>query len=534
MQHGSGAEAWQDPKVHAHRWWILATLCLSLVLIVAGVSSLNVALPTISRDLEAPFSDLQWMVDAYALVFAGLLLPAGALGDRFGRKGALQLGLVIVAGAAIVSTAADSASFLIFTRAAMGVGAAFVMPATLSILANSFPPHERPKAIAVWAGFAGAGAALGPLMSGFLLEHFYWGSVFWINVPIVAVALGAGYVLLPTSRDPEQRPLDPVGAVLSVAGLGALLYAVIEAPDAGWAHGSTIGFGVAAVVLLAGFVRWEMRRRDPMLELSWFRIRAFSVGSVTILLTFFAMFGLFFIITQYLQFVQGYSALKAGAATLPMAFTMVLVSPRSAMLVAKFGRRVVSSIGLLFTAGGFVVLSTLGADSGYLQLAAALVFLGIGIGTAVAPATSAIMTSLPMAKAGVGSAVNDTTREVGGSIGIAVLGSVLNTLYRDNVGDAEGLPAEASEAVRDSMAGAFRVAKALPGEAGTALLSDASEAFMDASRVVMLVCAGVAVLTSVIVRVALKGQPDGKGGPGHGAPGPQGTSAPGRPGAPQP
>ena len=406
-----------DPDVYRRRWVILGVLCLSLVLVVVGNSSLNVALPRLQEDLRASSTQLQWIVDAYSIVFAGLLLPAGALGDRFGRKGALQLGLTTFGLASLLSTFAHSPDQLIATRALMGVGAAFVMPATLSILANVFPPAERARAIAIWAGFSGAGAAIGPVMSGLLLEHLWWGSVFFVNVPIVVVALIAGALVVPTSRDPNHGKLDPIGAAISVVALVSLLYAIIEAPVEGWGSPSTIGGVVIFGVFAVGFVVWESRRAEPMLPMTFFRNRRFSVGAATITLTFFCMFGLFFVLTQYLQFVLGFSPLAAGLGTLPLAAMLIIFAPRSAGFVARWGQARVQAFGLVLVSMGMLVMATLQADSSYGWVALGLVIMGIGMACTTAPATNAIVSSVPLSKSGVGSAVNDTTREVGGALG---------------------------------------------------------------------------------------------------------------------
>ncbi len=345
--------------VHARRWRILAVLNLSLVIVVAVNSSLNVALPSIVQELRATNAELQWIVDAYALVFAGLLLPMGALGDRFGRKGLLQVGLAVFAAGALAATLAGEPRQVIVTRAVMGVGAAMIMPATLSIITNVFPADERTRAIAIWAGFAGAGGSIGPVTSGFLLEHFWFGSVFLINVPIIALALGFGAFLVPTSRDSEHRPLDVVGSGLSIVGLGTLLYAIIQAPERGWTDPLILGTSFLALVTLVAFVRFEGRTDHPMLPMEQFRDPRFSVGAGAIALCFFAMFGLFFVSTQYLQFVLGYGPLQAGAATLPMAAAMIVAAPRSASLSERFHRRYVMATGMVLLAVGMVMLSTL-------------------------------------------------------------------------------------------------------------------------------------------------------------------------------
>ena len=409
---------------HPRRQLILGILCLCLVLIVVSVSSLNVALPTIVRELEPSQSQQLWILDAYALVFAGLLLPAGALGDRFGRKGALLAGLSVFGLAAIVAAFSDAPNQLIALRAVMGAGAALVMPATLSIITVVFPPDERAKAIAIWSGFAGAGGAIGPITSGILLEYFWWGSVFFVNVPIVVLAFAAIAWIVPTSKDDEDRPLDPVGAILSVAGLFALLYGIIEGPEFGWTDPLVVLAFAGAAASLVGFVVYELRARHPMLDPRFFAIPRFGFGSLTITVAFLVMFGMFFLITLYLQFVQGYSALGAGIRTLPFAVTMIAVSPRSPDLAARFGARNVVSAGLAIQALGFVVVSFAQPDTSYALIAVGLVLMAGGMGLLMPPSTEAIVSSLPQSKAGVASAVNDTTREVGGAIGIALLGTI--------------------------------------------------------------------------------------------------------------
>src|SRR5215217_1583077 len=343
--------------VHRRRWWILALLCTSLMIVIIGNTSLNVALPTLARELDASTSDLQWMVDAYSLVFAGMLLTAGALGDRFGRKGALQLGLLLFGAGALVAAFADGAGQIIIGRAVMGFAGAFVMPSTLSILSNVFGNDERPKAIAIWAGVAGGGAALGPVASGFLLEHFFWGSVFLVNLPIIVGSLLVGRWLLPKSSNPTDAPLDPIGALLSIVGLSALVYAIIEGPDHGWRSAeSAFWFGLAAVVIV-GFLLWERSRRDPMLD------RHFSVSSGGITLIFFAMFGTFFLTTQYFQLVLGYTPLEAGVRLLPMSFVMMFLAPQTPKLVARFGANTVAGSGLLAVAAGLALFSLTGTDT---------------------------------------------------------------------------------------------------------------------------------------------------------------------------
>lgn len=492
-----------DPR----RWTVLAILCLCLVLVVAGVSSLNVAIPSIVRALDASQTQQLWILDAYAVVFAGLLLPAGAIGDRYGRKGALLTGLGIFAGAAIVASYADDPGWVIVMRATMGIGAALIMPATLSIITVVFPPHERGRAIAIWAGLAGAGGAIGMLASGLLLERFWWGSVFFVNVPLTVLAFVAILALVPSSRDEDRLPLDPVGALLSMAGLTALVFAIIMGPEEGWADGVTLGaFAVAAVCLLA-FVRYELGTATPMLDPRFFRARRFTLGSLTITANFLAMFGMFFLMTMYLQFVHEHTALGAAVRLLPFPVTMMLVTPRSPKIVARYGARAVVTAGLLIQAGGFAVAATLQPGSHYVHLASALVLMATGMALLMPPSTMAIVSSVPQNKAGVGSAVNDTTREVGGAIGIALLGSLMSMRYRSGVSDlasTDGVPAVAGERISDSVAGAHDVASRLLADDAASPLAEqvvdvANNAFTSGSLLAFTVASGVSVLTAVVV-----------------------------------
>jgi len=469
-----------SPEVHARRWLILAVLCLSLMIVIIGNTSLNVALPTLAAELDASTSQLQWMVDAYALVFAGLLFTAGTLGDRYGRKGALQAGLVVfLAGAAFAATA-DTAGAVIAARAVMGVAAALVMPSTLSILTNVFPAEERPKAIAIWAGISGGGAALGPIASGWLLEHFFWGSVFLVNVPVILLAAVAGAVLVPKSKDPAEAPLDVPGALLSIVGLGALVYAIIEAPHRGWLSSETLlTFGLAALAL--GLFGWrEARAHHPMLDLSLFRDRRFSVASAGITLTFFAMFGTFFLMAQYLQMVLEYTPFESGLFQLPFAFIMVLVAPRVPKLVARFGAARIVPVGLGFVAFGLAAFSTIEVDSSLLNVYVCVLPLGVGMAITMTPLTTLIMASVPLGRAGVGSAMNDTTRELGGALGVAVLGSVVTSQYTSGLsGLLAQLPEQARSVAESGLAGALAVAGGVGGRQGELITQTAKQAFVD-------------------------------------------------------
>ena len=491
----------EQPSIHARRWFLLAIMCLSLVLVVMSVSGLNTALPTIQRDLGASASDLQWIVDAYAIVFAGLLLSAGAIGDRFGRRRALLAGLAVFGVGTFMGGVATSSSQLIVGRAVMGIGAAFIMPATLSIITAIFPPHERTRAIAIWAGFAGAGASIGPVVTGALLEGYWWGSTLLVNVPIVLAIAGAVLVFAPNSRDETKTPLDPVGALLSLVGLSTLIFGIIQGPEDGWTSSTVLGSFLVAGVALSLFVAWERRSDHPMLPLTLFRDRRFSTGSGVITVAFFVMFGFFFLVTQYFQFGRGYSPLEAGLAGLPPALAFIAFSPRSAALAERYGGARVMAAGLAIVAGGFALLTTLSPDTPYLVIAAALAVLGAGMAITVAPATGEIMTSVPLSKAGVGSAVNDTTRELGGALGIALLGSIANTAYRSSI-DLEGvrLPSGTRAAAEESIGAADSIAGRVPG--GEALTAQAASAFTDAFTLANTVSVGIALAAAAAVLYA--------------------------------
>ena len=470
-------------------------------MIVVANASLNVALPTLVRDLDAGSSSLQWIVDAYSLVFAGLLLTAGALGDRYGRRLALNGGLVLFGVASGFAAFASSANALIVARAAMGVGAAFVMPATLSVLAHVFPPDERPKAIAIWAAFAGVGAGLGGVTSGWLLQHFWWGSIFLTNVFIVAIALVAGFFLVPSANEKRRAPLDPLGAVLSIAGLGALIYGIIEAPNEGWLSPATLGTFALTAVILGAFAIWEFRTSDPMLDLRFFRNPRFTAGAMSITLVFLVMFGSFFIITQYLQLVLGYSPLEAGIRVLPWAAVYMVSTTRSAGLVARFGQRRIVSTGLAIVGLGLLVLSRSTVDGNYAILAAGLMITAAGMGLTTAPSTGAIMQSLPLPKAGVGSAVNDTTREVGGALGVAVFGSIVTSRFHSAITDKiADLPAAASH----SLGAALQHASTLPDGRGATVADAARDAYVHGFDTTLVIAAAIAFLASGLIAWLLR------------------------------
>lgn len=463
---------------HPRRWWILAVMCLSLVLVVLDNTVTNVAIPTLATELDATGEELAWIIDSYTLTFGALLLTMGALGDRFGRRRALVIGLAVVGAAGLCALLAESAASLILVRIVMGIGAALVMPSTLSILVEVFPPAERAKAIAAWAGVAGAGAAIGLLLGGWLLENFAWHWVFTINAPIAVFAIGAVALVVPESTDPAKPRVDKLGTLLSTVTLAALLYAIIQSP----AHGVTDAriVSAAALALLAGaaFALHETRTRDPMLPLGLFRDRAFSAGALAVSLAFFVMFAMFFVLSQYMQFVRGHAPLETGIRFLPLVLGMGLTASQSDRLVRAFGPANVIATGLLATAGALLSFSRLAADTPYVFVAAIFVLTGLGMGLIMPPATALVMSGVPRSKAGIASAVNDTTREVGGALGIGILGALLTAGYRANLAMPEGVPSQLRDFSEDSLGVALEVARRMGGDAGAALADAAKDAFM--------------------------------------------------------
>jgi EmrB/QacA subfamily drug resistance transporter len=491
----------------ARRWAALSVLCTSLLAIVIDNTIVNVALPTLVRDLDADVSQLQWVVDAYTLTFAALLLLAGALGDRYGRRRALLAGLAVFGVASAGAAYAGGVDGLIAARAVMGAGAALIMPATLSLLIGIFTdPRERAAAIGIWAATAGLGVALGPVVGGLLLDRFWWGSIFIVNVPLVAVALVAGRRLVPESRNPVARRIDGSGAALSGAGLAALVWAIIEAPSEGWTSPPVLIAGALAATLLVGFAVRQLRIDEPLLDLALFRDPRFTAASCTIMVLFLALFGFLFLSTQYLQFVLGCSAFEAGIRVLPYAGAMIVFAPLSARLVAALGTRRVITAGMLLFAAGLAVAATIGPGDRYGRLAVALLLMGTGMGLAGAPATESIMDSLPPARANIGAAVNDTTRELGGALGVAIVGSIMSSLYATQLADRlpAGTPQAAAGAARESLGAAVQ----LGGGIGVA----AQAAFVEAMSTASLVVAVVAALGGLIAWRALPARDAAHGG----------------------
>ena len=481
---------------------VLAVVGISLMAVISAVSGLNVALPSMARDTGATQTQLTWIVDSYTVVFAGLLMFAGALGDRFGRKLLLAVGLVIFGGSAFLGLFVTEPDQLIVVRIVMGIGAAAIMPTTLAVITTSFPEEERPRAIGVWVGIAGGGAVLGLFVTALLLEWFPWTSFFGLNVVFASLGLLGTLAFVPPSVDKHPPALDIVGALLSLVAVTAFVFGIIEGPERGWTDALTlgaIGLGVAAGVL---FVLWELRMKQPLLDPRLFRIRGFSAGSLTLVAQFMAAFGFFFVVLQYLQFVTGRSPLEAALALLPLPFVL-LPTARTAPLVAqRIGFRRLGPIGLLSSAIGFVIHSQLQVDSSSLHFVVGLLFFGFGMGAAGTPATTAITSSLPMEKQGVASAWNDTARELGSAYGIAILGSLLNQGYRDGMVEAvAGLPEQIAERVLGSVAFTAAPEVAAFGERGQQLVDAGRAAFVGGVGDALLVGAAVLVTGAVIVAV---------------------------------
>ena len=477
---------------------VLVVVCLALATVVSAMASLNVALPSIARDTHATQTQLSWIIDAYSLVFASLLLLGGSLGDRYGRRRTLLAGLAIFgAGSAAAMTASDPA-WLIALRGCLGLGAALVMPATLSTITGTFPAEQKPRAIGTWAGVAGASAIVGVLCSGTILEFWSWRAVFALNVVLAAVAILGTLRFIPESADPDAARIDYAGGLITVAGLGILVYSVIEAPTRGWAGAGTVGGIAAGLVVLAGFVLWELRRADPLLDPRLFAHRAFSAGTLSIAVQFFAFFGFVFLMLQYLQLVRGDSPLVAAVSLLPMGAAMMpcarVLAPR---LAERAGQLKTCVLGLLLLTAGLIVLSRLDQSSSYYLLLAGLIPLGAGMGLAMTPATGAITDALPAAKQGVGSAMYDLARELGGALGIAVLGSLLQSGYRAHLDLAGLAPARAGQA---------RSSVGLATELGGQVADQARHAFSLGMQSALLGAAVLVALGAIGVAVLLKGQ----------------------------
>ncbi len=498
-------------RVVRHRGIVLAVLCVSLLVVSLDTTILNVALPAIVRAMHATSSQLQWIVDAYVIVFAGLLLVLGSLGDRIGRKWVFLGGLVLFAAGSATSAFSTTPDRLIAARAFMGIGAAAIMPSTLSILASVFTAaDERLQAIGIWSGTTGLGVAIGPVAGGWLLAHYWWGSVFLVNVPIALVGLCAAAWLVPNSANPESKRPDPIGALLSIVGMALLLWGIIEAPDRSWTSPLIIGAIVAALVVLAGFVWWERLSTHPMIELSFFRSRRFSAAIGAMGLVIFALMGALFLLTQYLQFSLGYSALQAGLRLAPIAAVLLVVAPASTLVVRYLGTKPVVFGGLAFVAVGLGMLSRITVHGTYLEALPGLFFVGIGVGLALAPCTESVMGALPLAQVGVGSATNSAVLQLGGALGVGVLGSLLNTRYADRLAPYLAhspirIPPSVFHTISGSLGGALAVAQKA-GSLGAPLARLARLSFLSGMDLALLVGMIVVAVAAFVVLAVLPNQ----------------------------
>ncbi|MGA2931607.1 MAG: MFS transporter [Acidimicrobiales bacterium] len=485
----------------------LAVLCVTLLLISLDNTILNVALPSIVRSLHATSTQLQWIVDAFAIFFAGLLLTFGALGDRVGRKWVFMCGLVVFGAGSALAAWSGTPDRLTAARAVMGVGAAALMPCTLSILTNVFTAdRDRARAIGIWSGTAGLGVAIGPMLGGLLLVHFWWGSVFLINVPIAAFGLVATAFLVPNSKSPHARRPDPLGAGLSMLGIGLLLWAIIEAPNRTWTSPLVVGALASSVVVIACFVVWERSIDHPLLPLEFFGNRRYSTAIASLALLLFALLGLFFLFTQYLQFCLGFDPLKTGLAIGPIALVLLVAAPLSVIVARRFGTKPVVAGGLLLVAVGLGLFSRTTVHSTYRDAVPWLVCIGVGVGLGLAPSTESVMGSLPRADAGVGSATSDTSMQLGGALGVAVIGTALNIRYQNLMTPLlahQSIPASIDKLILGSLGGALAVATHVPGKAGIALAGAARQGFVSGMDLGLVVASVVVAVAGLVVLAAL-------------------------------
>ncbi len=493
-----------DPTTYSRRWWILGTLCLTLLGVMLANSSLNMALPLMSTDLGLGQLELTWVVNVYTLVFASLLFIAGAVGDRYGRKLAMQIGLAIfTAGSLYAGFFAQTGTELIISRIVMGIGGAFVMPTTLSIINNTFPKKERARAVAIWGAVAGVGMMFGSIISGILLEHFTWHSLFYFSAIIAVIGLVANQYLAHESRDEEESPVDWLGGLFSAIAIFGVVYGITEAPSAGLSDPLVAISLIAGVVALAAFIAWERKSKSPMLDMKLFKNRAFAISSLTLTLVFLAMSGVFFSMSQLMQLVMGYSALESSLLTVPLMLPMMLISPLVPNIVKKFGARTTIAVGLVMTAAAFVIMSTWTKDMTYWHLFGTMVIMMLGISAAMTPGTNILMASVPRNRSGMGSAMNDTTRELGGALGVAVLGAILSATYEKEIRETAGAFAEPVRAgLESSLAVALNVAEKL-GPAAQEVMNVAKDAFMSGMSQAAIVASVIIFLAAVVAFIGL-------------------------------
>lgn len=493
-----------DPLTYSRRWWILGTLCLTLLGVMLANSSLNMALPMMAKDLQLSQLDLTWVVNVYTLLFASLLFIAGAVGDRYGRKLAMQIGLaVFTLGSLYAGFLAQTGTELIIARVVMGLGAAFVMPTTLSIINNTFPRGERARAVAIWGAVAGVGMMFGSVISGILLEHFTWHSLFYFSAIIAIIGLVANQYLAHESRDEKETPVDWLGGVLSSVAIFGIVYGITEAPSVGVTDALVATSLIGGAVALVSFILWELKTKTPMLDMALFKNRSFAISSLTLTLVFLAMAGVFFSMSQLMQLVLDYSPLESSLRTIPLMLPMMFISPFVPNLVKKIGARFTIGTGLILTSVAFLIMSTWTQDMTYLHLFVTMFIMMLGITFAMTPGTNILMASVPRNRSGMGSAMNDTTRELGGALGVAILGAILSAAYTSNMADmASRFPDQVRDALESSLAVAIQVAGQL-GPMADSVISAAKDAFMTGMSNASLVAAVIIFVAAIIALFGL-------------------------------
>lgn len=488
-----------DPKAYAHRWWILGALCVTLLGVMLANGSLNMALPMMAKDLTLSQLELTWVVNMYTLIFASLLFIAGAIGDRYGRKITMQIGLgVFTAGSLYAGFLAQTGTELIIARAVMGIGGAFVMPTTLSIINNTFPSKERARAVAIWGAVAGVGMMFGSIISGILLEHFTWHSLFYFSGAIAVLSLLANHLLAHESQDEKKTPIDWFGGLLSSVAIFGIVYGITEAPSEGVTDPIIATSLIGGIAALIGFVFWELKNDHPMLDMKLFKNRGFAISSLTLTLVFLAMSGVFFSMSQLMQLVMGYSPLESSLRIIPLMLPMMFISPLVPSVVKIIGARLTVSLGLLVASVGFLLMTTWTKDMTYWHTFGTMLVMMLGITFAMTPGTNILMASVPRNRSGMGSAMNDTTRELGGALGVAVLGAILSATYADQIADTVShFPEQIREGLESSLAVALEVAEKL-GPAAGQVADKAMEAFMDGLTHAALVAGGLIFMAAVI------------------------------------
>ena len=492
-------------RIYRLRWWTLITISISVLVCILDMTVMNVALPTIQKQLGATSSQLLWMVNVYTMLSGSLMITSGGLGDRIGRGKMLTAGLVVFGLASLGAAFSGNPTQLIFCRVFMGAAEAMIMPSTLSTITNVFPEKERGQAIGVWAGLNALGVAMGPIVGGLMLSHFSWNSIFWINIPVVIIALTLGRFFVPDTRDSVPHKLDIIGNLLSLAGLASLIYGLINGGSRGWTDTLVLGALIGSLVIISLFILWERRVKEPLLDLRFFGNARFSTGIAILIIMGLALNGVMYVLTYYLQIIHGYTPLSAGLRFIPAAFGMLLGAISADKLVLRFGQKAVMTAGFIGTAAVLFVFSMLKVDSSFWLLGTEEAFFGVFLGFVVAPVTNIIMSNLPKEKTGLGSAINSSFRQIAGTLGVAVLGGILGSVYSSHFLKAavniNSLPAVLVQKASDSVGVAMGIVRSgqLHGALADKLSLAAKDSFMDGWRVIMLICSCIFIVGAVIV-----------------------------------